>query len=78
MIAVKTGLDANKLERILRVLTTDFIFKEVTPSVFANNRNSSFLDTGKTYEEIQLESALLVPILQSYSLTILVGQRINS
>ncbi|THG97673.1 hypothetical protein EW026_g4370 [Hermanssonia centrifuga] len=38
--------------RILRLLATNHIFTEVSPDVFANNRISSLLDTGKPIEEI--------------------------
>jgi hypothetical protein len=44
--------------RILRVLATNYIFTEVSPDVFANNRLSSVLDTGKSVEELL---AKLVP-----------------
>ena len=39
--------------RILRLLATNHIFTEVSPDVFANNRLSSVLDTGKSkFEEL--------------------------
>jgi len=38
--------------RILRLLATNHIFIEVSPDVFANNRLSSVLDTGKLVEEL--------------------------
>ena len=38
--------------RILRLLATNHIFIEVSPDVFANNRLSSVLDTGKSVEEL--------------------------
>ena len=38
--------------RILRLLATNHIFIEVTPDVFANNRLSSVLDTGKSVAEL--------------------------
>jgi hypothetical protein len=38
--------------RVLRLLATNHIFIEVTPDVFANNRLSSVLDTGKSVEEL--------------------------
>lgn len=41
--------------RILRFLATNYIFKEVTPDVFANNLISSCLDTGKTFDQIKSE-----------------------
>lgn len=38
--------------RILRLLATNYVFTEVSPDVFANNRLSSVLDTGKSVEEL--------------------------
>jgi hypothetical protein len=38
--------------RILRLLATNHIFTEVSPDVFASNRLSSVLDTGKSVEEL--------------------------
>ncbi|TFK36398.1 S-adenosyl-L-methionine-dependent methyltransferase [Crucibulum laeve] len=46
-IAAKTGTEASMISRALRLLAAHYIFKEVTPDVFANNRLSSILDTGK-------------------------------
>jgi hypothetical protein len=46
--------------RVLRLLATNYIFTEVSPDVFANNRLSSVLDTGKSVEELL---AKLVPSL---------------
>jgi hypothetical protein len=46
--------------RILRLLATNHIFAEVSPDVFANNRLSSALDTGKSVEE------LLAKLVQSF------------
>ncbi|KAJ3555091.1 hypothetical protein NM688_g2768 [Phlebia brevispora] len=46
-IATKTKISPSKLARVLRLLATNHIYKEVAPDVFANNRLSSFLDTGK-------------------------------
>ena len=40
------------IARVLRLLATNHIFKEVSPDVFANNRLSSALDTGNSVEEI--------------------------
>ncbi|KIK52991.1 hypothetical protein GYMLUDRAFT_49571 [Collybiopsis luxurians FD-317 M1] len=39
-LAVRSGLPAEKLTRILRLLATKHCFKEVKPGVFANNRLS--------------------------------------
>ncbi|KAJ7511474.1 S-adenosyl-L-methionine-dependent methyltransferase [Mycena galericulata] len=51
-IAKPTNVDPGKLARILRLLATNHIFIEVSPDVFANNRLSSLLDTGKSVENI--------------------------
>ena len=50
--------------RILRLLATNYIFTEVSPDVFANNRLSSVLDTGKPVEELL---AKWVPSLLTYN-----------
>ncbi|KAL1662627.1 S-adenosyl-L-methionine-dependent methyltransferase [Schizophyllum commune] len=52
-IAAVNGFDAAILARVLRKLASAFVFVEVAPNVFANNRLSSTLDTGKTVEEIK-------------------------
>lgn len=41
--------------RILRLLATNHIFNEVSPDVFAHNRVSCTLDTGKSLAEILAE-----------------------
>ncbi|KAJ7734761.1 S-adenosyl-L-methionine-dependent methyltransferase [Mycena maculata] len=46
-------IDAMKLGRLLRYLATHHIFREVSPEVFANNRVSSILDSGKSLEALQ-------------------------
>ncbi|KAF9479529.1 S-adenosyl-L-methionine-dependent methyltransferase [Pholiota conissans] len=56
-IALKAHIEATKLARILRVLATHHIFKEVRPDIFANNRISSYFSTSKTAEEIQADPA---------------------
>jgi len=48
--------------RILRLLATQHIFKEVAPDVFANNRISSVMDTYKPVAEI---NAKYVSILEA-------------
>ncbi|KIP03318.1 hypothetical protein PHLGIDRAFT_94938, partial [Phlebiopsis gigantea 11061_1 CR5-6] len=45
-------LDPNKLSHILRLLATHHITREVRPDVFANNRVSSVMDTGKPWAEL--------------------------
>ena len=50
--------------RILRLLATNYVFTEVNPDVFANNRLSSILDTGKSVEELL---AKWVPSLLTYN-----------
>jgi AraC-like DNA-binding protein len=51
-IAQHTKVHPGKLARVLRLLATNYVFKEVSPDVFANNRLSSVLDTGKPVEEL--------------------------
>ncbi|KZV60684.1 S-adenosyl-L-methionine-dependent methyltransferase [Peniophora sp. CONT] len=51
-IAKVSGIDPAKLSRVLRLLVTHSIFQEVHPDVFAHNRLSWFLDTGKSLESI--------------------------
>jgi hypothetical protein len=46
--------------RILRLLATNHIFTEVSPDVFANNRLSSVLDTGKSVEELLAKFVLSI------------------
>ncbi|KAK0199957.1 S-adenosyl-L-methionine-dependent methyltransferase [Desarmillaria ectypa] len=55
-IAALCRTSPGKLARILRLLATEHIFKEVTPDVFANNRISSLLDTRKSVDKL-VESA---------------------
>lgn len=57
------------LARILRLLATNHIFAEVSPDVFANNRLSSVLDTGKSVEEL-LARLVLDPRVSGNELTI--------
>lgn len=52
--------------RILRLLVTYNIFREVTPDVFANNRVSSFLDTGKSIANILAKYACVALLLSSH------------
>ncbi|KAH6908342.1 hypothetical protein BKA70DRAFT_1103744 [Coprinopsis sp. MPI-PUGE-AT-0042] len=42
----------DKLERILRFLATQHVYKEVKPHFFANTRLSSIMDTGKKAEDL--------------------------
>ncbi|KAJ7513135.1 S-adenosyl-L-methionine-dependent methyltransferase [Mycena galericulata] len=56
-IAKPTNVDPAKLARVLRLLATNHIFIEVSPDVFANNRLSSLLDTGKNVENILVSPA---------------------
>lgn len=51
-IATPTKADPSKLARVLRVLATKHIFKEVAPDTFTNNRLSSLMDTGKDITDI--------------------------
>ncbi|KAF7298030.1 Methyltransf-2 domain-containing protein [Mycena chlorophos] len=51
-IASYSGTDPALVARILRLLATHQIFREVKPGVFANNRLSSALDKGKSPQEL--------------------------
>ncbi|KAL1735490.1 S-adenosyl-L-methionine-dependent methyltransferase [Schizophyllum commune] len=46
-IAAPTCADVNILGRAKRLLCTHYVFKELFPDVFAHNRHSSLMDTGK-------------------------------
>ncbi|KAL1728170.1 S-adenosyl-L-methionine-dependent methyltransferase [Schizophyllum commune] len=54
-IALRNGVNADKLGRILRKLASVHIFIEVAPDVFANNRLSSVLDTRKSVQDMQAD-----------------------
>ncbi|KAF9471449.1 S-adenosyl-L-methionine-dependent methyltransferase [Pholiota conissans] len=51
-ISARNNTDPSKLGRVLRLLATEHIFKEVSPDVFANNRISSASDTGKPVKDL--------------------------
>ena len=48
--------------RNLRLLATNHIFIEVSPDVFAINRLSSVLDTGKSVDELLARFALSLTV----------------
>ena len=54
--------------RILRYLSTNYVFKEVSPDVFAHNLVSSCLDTGKSFEEISKEYVIFTKLRFSIEL----------
>ncbi|EJT99303.1 S-adenosyl-L-methionine-dependent methyltransferase [Dacryopinax primogenitus] len=51
-LAGKTGIDAAKLRSILRVLTSESFFKEITPGRYVLNRPSSVLVTGNAIGDL--------------------------
>ncbi|KAI0653625.1 S-adenosyl-L-methionine-dependent methyltransferase [Cubamyces menziesii] len=51
------NLTSERLVHILRVLATTHFLREVSPNVFANNRRSSVIDTGKALEELRRDPA---------------------
>ncbi|VDB95385.1 unnamed protein product [Peniophora sp. CBMAI 1063] len=51
-LAKPSGIDPDKLSRVLRLLATYNFFREVAPDVFAHNRLSSLLDTRKPIQAI--------------------------
>ncbi|KAF9261125.1 S-adenosyl-L-methionine-dependent methyltransferase, partial [Marasmius fiardii PR-910] len=52
-IAEENGVDATKLAHILRLLCVHHLVREISPNVFANNRVSSMIDSGKSVEELK-------------------------
>ncbi|KAI5479078.1 S-adenosyl-L-methionine-dependent methyltransferase [Pseudohyphozyma bogoriensis] len=52
-IAESSAIDPAKLERVLRLLAAHHIFSETTTGVFANNRTSIGLDTGRSVAELK-------------------------
>jgi hypothetical protein len=52
-IGAQTGVDSDKLIRILRYLASRHVFTEVSPDVYANNRISSILTKTKPLEELK-------------------------
>ncbi|KAH8987945.1 S-adenosyl-L-methionine-dependent methyltransferase [Lactarius hatsudake] len=65
-IAKPTGVPST---RVLRLLAKNHIFIEVSPDVFANNRLSTVLDTGKPVDELISKWALFgVRLLNTISL----------
>ncbi|KAH8981148.1 S-adenosyl-L-methionine-dependent methyltransferase [Lactarius akahatsu] len=52
-ISTKTGVDSDKLSRVLRYLASRHVFTEVSPDVYANNRISSVLAKTKPLEEVK-------------------------
>ncbi|KAE9393796.1 S-adenosyl-L-methionine-dependent methyltransferase [Gymnopus androsaceus JB14] len=56
-IAAKNNTDPLKVARILRFLSNHHIFREITPNVFASNRLSSVLDSGKPSKETVANTA---------------------
>ncbi|KAG6847302.1 hypothetical protein H0H93_008939, partial [Arthromyces matolae] len=51
-IAKKTGIDGQKLARLLRLLANRHVYREVGPDIFAHSRISGVLSTGKSVNEI--------------------------
>ncbi|KAG0659618.1 hypothetical protein C6P46_005109 [Rhodotorula mucilaginosa] len=56
-IAKASTIAPAKLARVLRLLAANYIFVEKKPGVFANNRCSIGLDTGKSAKELQRSPA---------------------
>ncbi|KZP25715.1 S-adenosyl-L-methionine-dependent methyltransferase [Athelia psychrophila] len=52
-IAAKCSIDSGRLGRLMRLICNHHVYREVSPDVFANNRVSSTLDTGKSITDIQ-------------------------
>ncbi|KZT25807.1 S-adenosyl-L-methionine-dependent methyltransferase [Neolentinus lepideus HHB14362 ss-1] len=54
-IAKYSNVQPEKLARCLRMLATHYLFREVAPDVFANNRLSVHLDTGKDADVLRTQ-----------------------
>ncbi|KAJ8501504.1 hypothetical protein ONZ45_g12131 [Pleurotus djamor] len=54
-LAARNCLDPTKITRVLRILSTHHVFREISPDVFTNNRLSSMMDTLKPVKEIQAD-----------------------
>lgn len=52
-ISNHNGVEESKLAHVLRLLATHHILREVDPDVFALNRISSVIDSGKSLEELR-------------------------
>ncbi|PPQ96694.1 hypothetical protein CVT26_010246 [Gymnopilus dilepis] len=52
-ISRKNGVQASKLAHVLRLLAAHHILREVSPDVFALNRVSSMVDSGKMFSELK-------------------------
>lgn len=48
--------NTSTIGRILRFLASNNVFREVKPNVFANNRLSGSLDTGKSVKDVMTSS----------------------
>ncbi|VDB86470.1 unnamed protein product [Peniophora sp. CBMAI 1063] len=70
-IAKQRNIDPSKLARALRMLATHHVFTEVTPNIFANNRVSSIMDSGRPCSQLAADpSAKLVGLPAQLSFTL--------
>ncbi|KAF8066927.1 O-methyltransferase [Lyophyllum atratum] len=53
VISERNGVESGKLAHILRLLATHHFIRERSPNVFAINRISSLIDSGKSFEELK-------------------------
>ncbi|KAF7331265.1 Methyltransf-2 domain-containing protein [Mycena kentingensis (nom. inval.)] len=51
-IAAPSGVNPDLVSRLLRLLATHHVFRELTPDVYTNNRVSAVLDKGKSVKEL--------------------------
>ncbi|KAJ8508980.1 hypothetical protein ONZ45_g8812 [Pleurotus djamor] len=59
VIGEKVGIKGDYIARAMRYLATRHIFREVKPNVFANNRHSSVMVKGRSFEELKTIDPLL-------------------
>ncbi|KAI0310012.1 S-adenosyl-L-methionine-dependent methyltransferase, partial [Amylostereum chailletii] len=54
-ISARIGVESVKTSHILRLLATHHLLRELRPDVFALNRISGLLDSGKSFDELQIQ-----------------------
>ncbi|KAJ6485343.1 O-methyltransferase [Mycena vitilis] len=72
-IAEKNGMQPIKIARVLRPLASNHIFRELSPNVFAHNRISICLDTGKSFADIQAAPEEKFDNAQGYAALVLLN-----
>lgn len=61
VLSARVGVTERTLAHVLRLLATHHLVREIAPDVFAVNRISSLVDTGKPFEELIAECVVRCP-----------------